>query len=169
MKVNVLKKLIGDVVRKEVKAVVREELAKFKMDDILGENTKPQSLTEAVQPRKMVQPSVKKQYTKNSALNEILNSTVGGIQQGGDGISNIMEESEEVPTLGGRTMTTSNYGAMMNDRMPQGGMTHQVSNQNAQSVAHLPEDNAVKKALTRNYGDVMAAIEKKKTGAPLKG
>ena len=49
MKVNVLKKLIADVVRKEVKSVVREELAKFKMDDILGENTSPQSLTEAVQ------------------------------------------------------------------------------------------------------------------------
>ena len=163
MKVNVLKKLIGDVVRKEVKAVVREELAKFKMDDILGENTKPQSLTEAVQPRKMVQPSVKKQYTKNSALNEILNSTVGGIQQGGDGIQNIMEE-EEYPTMGGGVKTTSNYGAMMNSGMPQQG-----NNQNAQSVAHLPEDSPVKRALTRNYGDVLKAVDSKKGGRPLKG
>ena len=60
-------------------------------------------------------------------------------------------------------MTTSNYGAMMN-----GGIPNQ-NNQNAQSVAHLPDDNPVKKALTRNYGDVMAAVEKKKGGSPLKG
>ena len=44
-----------------------------------------------------------------------------------------------------------------------------ISNQTAQQVAHLPEDNAVKKALTRNYGDVLKAIDKKKGGSPLKG
>ena len=166
MKVNVLKKLIAEVVRKEVKVVVREELAKFKMDDVLGESKSP-SLSDAVQPKKMVQPKNKKQYTSNSALNEILNSTVGGIQQGGDGIENIYEgvdaNNEEWPSLGGQTMTTSNYGAMMN-----GGIPNQ-NNQNAQSVAHLPDDNPVKRALTRNYGDVMAAVEKKKGGSPLKG
>ena len=81
-----------------------------------------------------------------------------------DGISNIVENDDsEWPTMGNKTMTTSNYGAMMN-----GGMPNQ-SNQNAKQVAHLPEDNAVKKALTRNYGDVMAAIDKKKGGQPLKG
>ena len=102
-------------------------------------------------------------YTKNSKLNEILNQTVGGIQGGGDGISNIVEgDDSEYPTMGGKAMTTSNYGAMMN-----GGMPNQ--NHNARQVAHLPEDNAVKKALTRNYGDVMAAIERKKGGSPLKG
>ena len=112
----------------------------------------------------MVQPKVKKQYVKNNALNEILNQTVGGVQGGGDGISNIVEgDDSEWPTMGGGIKTTSNYGAMMN-----GGMPNQ-NHQNAQQVAHLPEDNAVKKALTRNYGDVMKAIEKKKGGQPLKG
>ena len=106
-------------------------------------------------------PKVTKAYTKNNALNEILNSTVGGIQQGGDGISNITENDDsEWPTMGGGTKTTSNYGDMMNSGMP---------NQNAQQVAHLPEDNAVKKALTRNYGDVLKKISEKKSGAPLKG
>jgi len=161
MKVSGLKKLIGDVVRKEVKAVVREELAKFKMDEVLSDKTTP-TLTEAIQPKKIVKPRVEKQYTKNSKLNEILNSTVGGIENGGDGISNINENDDsEYPTMGGKTMTTSNYGAVMN-----GGSNN---NYNAQQVAHLPEDNAVKKALTRNYGDVMKAIDKKKTNTSLKG
>ena len=161
MKVNVLKKLI----REEVRSVIREELAKFKMNEVLVEpKTELTSLTEAVKPfKKMVQPKVRKQYTRNDALNEILNQTVGGIQGGGDGISNIVEgDDSEYPTMGGKAMTTSNYGAMMN-----GGMPNQ--NHNARQVAHLPEDNAVKKALTRNYGDVMAAIERKKGGSPLKG
>ncbi len=152
--------------RKEVKAVVREELAKFKMNEVLTKpKTEPTSLADVVKPMKrVVKPRVEKQYTKNSALNEILNSTVGGIQGGGDGISNIVENDDsEWPTMGGGTKTTSNYGAMMN-----GGMPNQ-SNQNAQSVAHLPEDSAVKRALTRNYGDVLKAIDKKKGGSPLKG
>ena len=166
MKVDMLKKLIGEVVRKEVKSVLREELVKFKMNEVLREpKTELTSLSEAVRPiKKMVQPKVKKQYVKNNALNEILNQTVGGVQGGGDGISNIVEgDDSEWPTMGGGIKTTSNYGAMMN-----GGMPNQ-NHQNAQQVAHLPEDNAVKKALTRNYGDVMKAIEKKKGGQPLKG
>ena len=170
MKVNALKKLI----REEVRSVIREELAKFKMNEVLTEpKTELTSLSEAVRPvKRMVKPEVTKQYTKNSKLNEILNQTVGGIQGGGDGISNIVEgDDSEYPTMGGKAMTTSNYGAMMN-----GGMPNQ-NHQNAQQVAHLPEDNAVKKSLTRNYGDVigrdyrglMKAIEKKKGGQPLKG
>ena len=118
--------------------------------------------SKAVKPkRKMVQPKVKKQYTRNSALNEILNSTVGGIQQGGDGISNIQEgDDSEWPTMGGKAMTSDNYGAMMNSGIP---------NQNEQQVAHLPKENPVARALTRNYSDVLAAVDKKKNGTPLKG
>jgi flagellar biosynthesis/type III secretory pathway chaperone len=83
MKVNVLKKLI----REEVRAVIREELAKFKMNEVLAEpKSELTSLTEAVRPfKKMVKPRVEKQYTKNTKLNEILNQTVGGMQRGGDG------------------------------------------------------------------------------------
>ena len=71
-------------------------------------------------------------------------------------------DDSEWPTMGGGIKTTSNYGDMMNGGMP-------TNNHNAQQVAHLPEDNAVKKALTRNYGDVMKAIDNKKPGGPLKG
>ena len=64
MKVNELKKLI----REEVRSVIREELAKFKMNEVLKEpKTELTTLTEAVRPMKrMVKPNIKRQYVKKN-------------------------------------------------------------------------------------------------------
>jgi hypothetical protein len=76
------------------------------------------------------------QYTKNTALNEALNATVGGVPQEGGRVLND-------PAMGNQT-------------------TEAITdfNGNEVGVEDLPDPLA--KALTRDYSDLMGAINKKK-------
>ena len=111
MKKEQLVKIIENVVRREVKKQVNQILIKEQsLSKVFAKKSKPIK-------RKTVKPVRRevKQYTSNSALNKILNETVGGIEgQKGNG------EFDEYPDLGGGTFDSSKmaealgYGEMMN-------------------------------------------------------
>jgi hypothetical protein len=133
MKKTQLVKIIQDAVRDELKRTLPSIL-----DEVLSINKKTsekkpkndileQTKLELAKNRKK---SDLKKYSKNPAINKILNETVGGIPQEG---TRVMNESE--------TKTTDFNGAEVN-------------------LDNLPDH--VSTALTRNYSDVLSAINKKK-------
>ena len=99
------------------------------------------------------------QYTENSALNKVLNETVG--------LNDNSSEMDEYPTMGGGVYDTSKmaeamgYGNMVGDaesRRKAGAI------QTAQAVGADTNNKAVQDVmsnLTRDYRDVMKAVEEK--------
>ena len=108
MKKQELIKIIELVVRKEVKKQVNEIFIKEGINSF-KEKTKevPSSLTQIAE-QEYIQPKPKKkefkEYTKNSALNKVLNETVGGIPQG---------EKAAYPTMGGGAYTSDRVNELM--------------------------------------------------------
>ena len=164
MKVNDLKKII----REEVTKVVRKELVAFVK--LLGESnkseTKPQkkvkkkpvteqSLKDMLgdfQDTNFKKETTKQHYTSNPVLNDILNETKG---------------QEEYPTMGGGTYDKSRMAEMMGyGGNTFGQSTPPMTTPEGAPVTNIPDP--VAKAMTRNYGDLMKAIDKKKQGSPLK-
>ena len=97
---------------------------------ILGESSKKKKIRT---PKKT--PTADTQFSRNTALNEALNATAGGIPQEGSMVSGMSVESNSVKDFQGQTVDI--------DALP----------------AH------VSNALTRNYSDVLSAIDKKKGGS----
>ena len=145
-----LVKIIQEVVRIEVKKQVKQIFIKEK------KSTSLKSLTEKEfkEPiRKKYKKREKVNYTSNATLNNILNETVGGIQG----------EKSEYPTLSGGAFDTSKMAELMGygksdevkldmvavDTMKKAGVTSE----------QVPEH--VTNALTRDYSDLMKALDKK--------
>ena len=154
MKKNDLIKIIELVVRKEVKKQMTEIFINDKEEIKLSETiSKPK-------PKKVVSKP-KKQYTKNKALNEVLNNTKP--------LGAPMED--EYPTLGGGVLGSDN----MADVLGYGDLGRGQNKERAREMAavdsikkagvnvdQVPED--VQNALTRDYSGLMKAINKKKEG-----
>ena len=160
MKLNELKKIIRTTIKTEVRKAIREEL----IDIMLGKELQ----TEDVKLSKVVKKSKPKvnqqQFTRNSALNDILNETVGfsGANQPEEDIDEtISMTSKDAPNLRGRF---AQLMGLEDDVRGGGGSLDQNLTQTAAAMGRTPEqiDAGVAKALTRNYGDVMKAIDKKK-------
>ena len=164
MKVNDLKKII----REEVTKVVRKELVGFVK--LLGESNKPKTKpNKKVKKKTVTEQSLKNMlgdfednnfkketpkhhYTSNSVLNNILNETQG---------------QEEYPTMGGGIYDKSRMAEMMGyGANTFGQQAPPMTTPDGRPVTNVPDP--VAKAMTRNYGDLMKAIEKKKGGSPLK-
>ncbi len=141
MKKTELKTIIREIVRKEV----RIELRKF--------------LKESKQ-AKLKQKSIKEKtpiaYTKNKVLNKVLNETANA--------------SDDWETLGGKTLTTDSmqsilqksYAGMMTSPDNSNMIDSEMVSSTGVSSDQMPD--YVKSALTRDYSELMGAIDKKKTG-----
>ena len=152
MKKDELIKIIELVVRKEVKK---------QMTEIFINDEKEISLSETISKPKVAKKKSKKQYTKNTALNEVLNNTKPLGQQ----------ETDEYPTLGGGVLGSDNmaevlgYGDLgMGSNKERAREMAAVDSIKKAGVAidQVPED--VQNALTRDYSGLMKAIDKKKKG-----
>ena len=149
-----LKNIIELVVRKEVKKQLSEIFINEEKEIKLSETiSKPK-------PKKVINKP-KKQYTKNQALNEVLNNTkpLGS------------QEQEDYPTLGGGVLGSDNMAEVLGygdlgmgsnkERAREMGAVETIKKAGV-SVDAVPED--VQNALTRDYSGLMKAMDKKKKG-----
>ena len=150
-----LKNIIELVVRKEVKK---------QLSEIFINEEKEISLSETIskpKPKKVIKKP-KKQYTKDKALNEVLNNTkpLGA-----------PSEFDEYPTLGGGVLGSDNMAEVLGYGDLGRGQNKEKAREMAAvdtirkadvSVDAVPED--VQNALTRDYSGLMKAINKKKSG-----
>ena len=155
MKKNDLIKIIELVVRKEVKK---------QMTEIFINEDKEIKLSEVVSkpiPKKVIKKKPKKQYTKDSALNEVLNNTN---PLGASG------QTDEYPSLGGGVLGSDNMAEVLGyGDLGRGGNKEKAREMAAVdtikkagvSVDAVPE--GVQDALTRDYSGLMKAISKKKS------
>jgi len=153
MNKNKLKNIIELVVRKEVKKQLTEifinEEKEIKLSEVISTPT----------PKKVVKKT-KKQYSKNPALNEVLNNTNPLGTSG---------QADEYPTLGGGVLGSDNMAEVLGyGDLGRGGNKERAREMAAVdtikkagvSVDQVPED--VQNALTRDYSGLMKAINKKK-------
>ena len=160
-------KIIETVVRKEVKKQMNEIFIKEENSSSLTELvSKPLTEKEFKKPiRKQYKTKPKKEinYTSNKALNKVLNETVGGVPQGEGGYE----------TMGGGIYDTSKINDVLGGASGLGNtaQSKEIKREIAAvdsikkagvSVNQVPDH--VTNALTRDYSDVMKAINNKKGG-----
>ena len=148
-----LRNIIELVVRKEVKKQLSEifinEEKEIKLSEVVSKPT----------PKRVIKKKPKKQYSKNKALNEVLNNTnpLG------------TSETDEYPSLGGGVLGSDNvaevlgYGDLgrgQNKEMAREMAAVDTIKKQGVSVDQVPE--GVQDALTRDYSGLMKAINKKK-------
>jgi hypothetical protein len=145
MKSNKLVSLIKEVVKQEVKKQIT--------DILINETNIPK--TKPVVKRKKVK---EQKFSDNPTLNKILNET-----------ANSPKEMEEYPTLGGGTFDSSRmtemlgYGSGMgNDEVKREVAAAGTLKSAGMNPEAAPEH--LKNALTRDYTDLMKAIDKNKKG-----
>jgi hypothetical protein len=139
MKSNKLVSLIKEVVKQEVKKQIT--------DILINETNIPKT-------KPVVKKKVKEQkFTDNSVLNKILNETA--------------QQQEEYPTLGGGTFDTSRMTEMLGYGGGLGNkeVKREVAAASTMKSAGMNPEAApehLKNALTRDYSDLIKAIDKKK-------
>ena len=153
MNKNKLKNIIELVVRKEVKKQLSEifinEEKEIKLSEVVSKPT----------PKRVIKKKPKKQYSKNKALNEVLNNTnpLG------------TSETDEYPSLGGGVLGSDNMAEVLGYGDLGRGQDKEMAREMAAvdtikkqgvSVDQVPE--GVQDALTRDYSGLMKAINKKK-------
>ena len=148
MKKGDLIKIIREAVRAEVKAVLKEEFGK--------KNSTNEEFSSMMSHADKLFNGNKQSYTKNPVLNDVLNETAN---------------QESWPTMGNKTLGTNDarggkpgLAAMMGmesaDQMFGGKPSVQQMLPDDKKHVEVPAD--VEKALTRDYSDLMKAINKKK-------
>ena len=140
MKSNKLVSLIKEVVKQEVKKQIT--------DILINETNIPK--TKPVVKKKKVE---EKNYTDNPTLNKILNETA--------------QQQEEYPTLGGGTFDSSRMTEMLGYGGGLGNkeVKREVAAASTMKSACMNPEAApehLKNALTRDYSDLIKAIDKKK-------
>jgi|ETNmetMinimDraft_5_1059913.scaffolds.fasta_scaffold10442_3 hypothetical protein len=152
-----------------IRKVVREEVKKEVKQIFIKENKKSKVITKPITEEKFKKPIRKKyktksdtHYTSNGSLNKVLNETVGLSNPNGN-----LTESDEYPTMGGKTYTTENMAEVLgygdvgivnnSERAREVGAaeTFAKAGVNPQEV---PE--SVSNALTRDYSNLMKVINK---------
>ena len=150
-----LANLIRELVKQEVKKQVTEIFIKEGIKS-MTESTSKNDVVEVL-PKRKSKPKKEVTYTKNPVLNDILNETANA---GTD-------EYEEYPTMTGKSFDSTRmaeamgYGSMLGDAESR---RKQAAIQTAQAVGADTNNEAVQnvmKDLTRNYSDVMKAVDKK--------
>ncbi len=138
-------KIITEVVRREVKKEVQKIL--------INEETSHQ-LTDIIP--EVSEPKQKVEYTKNKSLNDVLNETVG--------LTKSEKQNGEYPTLGGGAFDSSRMSELLGygktDEVKRDMVAVDTIKKAGRSVEEVPEH--VTNALTRDYSDLMKALDKKK-------
>ena len=135
-KVNKLKTMIRQIVREEVAMAIHEVITELKQPSQQVSQSKPK--------KRVIE---KKEFTKNSILNDVLNETA---------------ESDEWKTMGGGTydsgraneVLSSQYGDMMNSK-PNGDQMVASMGVNPSQVSDTVKDNLVK-----DYSGLLKSMEK---------
>ena len=144
--VKIIQEAVRREVKKEVKKIFIKENKSIKLEDILSEK-------ETTSPFKKQKLKQKQQFSKNEALNKVLNETAGGIQ--GD--------KSEYPTMGGAAFDTTKMAEMMGYGAPEEVQRDMVAvdtfKKAGVSSEQVPEH--VTNALTRDYSGLMKALDKK--------
>jgi hypothetical protein len=140
MKRSELKLMIREVVREEVSLALRKILKERKLAKVKKKpvNTKV----------KGIKP--KATYSSKPVLNEIMNDTA---------------QEVEWETLGGKPFTTSDMGQLLAKEYSMDGGKPNVAQMAAEegiNPSSLPDH--VTKAITKDYSEVMKAIDQKKNG-----
>ena len=162
--INIIERLVRKEVKKQVNEIFISEGKKALANRSIQNDEVSSSLTQLAE-QEYVQPKPKKkefkEYTKNPALNKILNETVGGVPQG----------DSEYPTMGGGTYTSDRVHELMGGN-PMMANTEQgkekrrqvgaVESLKAQGVSSEQVGEDVVNALTRDYSGLMKAMNKKK-------
>ena len=162
--INIIERLVRNEVKKQVNEIFINEGKKALANRSTVNDEVSSSLTQLAE-QEYVQPKPKKkefkEYTKNPALNKILNETVGGVPQG----------DSEYPTMGGGAYTSDRVNELMGGN-PMIKNTEQgkekrrqvgaVESLKAQGVSSEQVGEDVVNALTRDYSGLMKAINKKK-------
>ena len=145
--VKIIQEAVRREVKKEVKKIFIEENKSPKLEDILSEKLPTTSLFKK---QKLKQ---KKQFSKNEALNKVLNETAGGIQ--GD--------KSEYPTMGGAAFDTTKMAEMMGYGAPEEVQRDMVAvdtfKKAGVSSEQVPEH--ITNALTRDYSSLMQVMNNK--------
>ena len=130
-----------------IKEVVKQEVKKQITDILINETNIPKT-------KPVVKKKVKEQkFTDNPMLNQILNETA--------------QQQEEYPTLGGGTFDSSRMTEMLGYGSGLGNkeVKREVAAASTLQSAGMTPDTApehLTNALTRDYSDLMKAIDKKK-------
>ncbi len=139
--VKIIQEAVRREVKKEVKRIFIKEESSNKLSDIIPEVSEPKEETK---------------FTKNSALNKVLNETVG--------LAKSEKQTGEYPTLGGKTFDSSRMNELMGYGKPEEVKRDMVAVDTLQkagkSVDDVPEH--VTDALTRDYSGLMKALNKDK-------
>ena len=142
-----LVKIIQEVVKREVKKQVN-------MIFIEEQKTSKPQLADVIS--QVSEPKKKVKYTNNKSLNKVLNETVG--------LSKQQQEFEEYPTLSGGTFDKSRMQELMGYGQSDEGKREMGAvdtlKKAGKSVKDVPEH--VTNALTRDYSDLMNAMDNKK-------
>jgi hypothetical protein len=139
------------IIREEVQSAVRTEI-----NSILNESSKPADVRKPAPKQAAPVNVAKKQYVKNSWLNEILNETSAHT---GTGNSLSMLE-EEINYNDYSEWPTMNMNSAPSMRTQKSVVPSTDVNGNPVNVNALPDD--VVNALTKDYSALMKAIDKKK-------
>jgi len=141
-------KLLRKVIREEVKAAVKEILTEQTVNDKQVINHGMQMAEMSSNPKR-----IKKQYTKNSMLNDILNETAGLPADG----PIVSQGTTDYPSLGNfKSAMADSFGAArtpMQSVVTQ-GINGEPINMNNEAVASTVN------AITKDYSGVMKAMKK---------
>ncbi len=147
-----LVKLLRKIIREEVKTAVRQVLNEQKTNhnQVINHGLEMQRISENPNPRRK-----KKQYTKNSMLNDLLNET-SGIPNDGPLVSQ-MGGMEDYPSMGNFKSDMADAFGM--NRQPQAlatsGINGEPINMQNEAVAKTVD------IMTKDYSGLMKAIDKK--------
>ena len=140
--VKIIREVVRREVQKEVQKIFIKEETSPKLQNIVSEIKEPS-----------VTPS--KTYTKNEALNKVLNETVALSKK---------QPTEEYPTLGGGGFDTNRMTELLGYSKPEEAKRDMVAIDTMKKAGVTTEQvpEAVTNALTRDYSELMKALDKKK-------
>jgi len=154
------KKRFINIIEKIVEKKVKEELPKqlkeiFIKEDFKDETVDLKSLSKEFIPPDDSEIKEEVTYSNNETINKILNETKGGITKPG---------FEEYPTLGGGSFDTNRVGELMGYGKSDEGKREMGAVDTIRKAGVNVEDvpDHVQNALTRDYSEVMKAIDNKK-------
>ena len=162
--IKVMRKLIREEVRSAVRAEMKQVLKEEKVSDkkVINHGMDLYKMTQKSQPRRTPKQK-KKTYTENDVLNDLLNETAGSMDGNEMYESGPQVQYEEFPTMNSHdTGDIPNFSDMMSSKstIKMNAAPREDMDGNPVNTATLPED--LSNAFTRNYSDLIKAMDKKK-------